>query len=364
MPKKIDESKLEQYAASVEGNPTNGNAGRRVVQAQTYDLPIMDEEPAREVAREEPTKTPTPEEMLRAQAPRKVSYEEAHEDAKQRVLADLHEKGRGYLPINVADLPTRGLFYPEGTQIFIRAATGGEIRHWSQTNETEIAEIDDALNYILDRCLSIRMPGKIADYKDIVEIDRFFLIFAIRDFTFPDGNNELMMKVNEKEQVPLKKDNIDFVDFDQALFDKFYDSDKRCFSIHTLNTKGGKTVTLRKPLNIYMPKVGVTKWLKDYGRRKKQARELFDMDFYTMAPVLIPDHRGLTDERYTDLMRECDYFGIYEYSLIEKFKREFTKSIEPKFRYKDKEGVEQTAPLMFQGGIKALFLWTEMDDII
>lgn len=353
MPKKIDENALKNYADSVEGQ----NPNQRVVQGTTYDLPIGDNQPT---AAEKPM---TPEERLRAQAPKKTSLEEAQQAKREEVLTQIHSNGLGYLKIPLADLPTKGIFYPDGTEIFIRAATGGEIRHWSQTNETELSEIDDALNYMLERCLSVRMPQRLADYKDITEIDRFYLILAIRDFTFTDGNNELQIKLGENKQVALKKENVDFVNFEDNIL-RFYNSELKCFTIQNFKAKNGQEINLRKPLNIYIPKVGITKWLKEYAQRKTQMQEMFDRDFITMAPMLIPDYRGLSDDKYAAIVGSCDYFGMYEYSIIEQFKRVISASISPKFKYLDEEGVEQTAPLNFQGGIKALFLWAGMGDLI
>ena len=59
----------------------------------------------------------------------------------------------GYLKIDVKTLPTQGLFYPDGTEISIRAARGGEIKHWSTMNDQDInqlSQIDDILNYIIE----------------------------------------------------------------------------------------------------------------------------------------------------------------------------------------------------------------------
>ena len=206
MPKKMDESQLQNYVDSVEN-------GKNVIQATTYDLPIADEK------NETPaTETPqTPEERLRAQAPKKKSLAEAQEERRAEVLNTIHMNGMGYLPISLEDLPTRGKFYPNGMKLFIRAATGGEIRHWSQSNEEELLDIDDSLNYILERCLSVKVEGRVADYKDLCEIDRFYLILAIRDFTFIDGNNELMIKITENEELPLHKDNVEFVNFEENI---------------------------------------------------------------------------------------------------------------------------------------------------
>ena len=290
---------------------------------------------------------------------------EAQEERRNQIKAEIYQNGLGYLQIDLQTLPTKGIFYPSGTKLFIRAATGGEIRHWSQTNETELSDIDDSLNYILERCLSVKFPdsyGMIGDYKDLKEIDRFYVILAIRDFTFPDGNNELMVKITEKDQIPLKKDNIDFIKFENKIM-KFYDQENKCFTVQDFTSKQGKKIHLQKPLHIYMPSVGVDKWLKTYLQRKSQMQEMIDQDFVKMAPLLIRDYRGLNDDRYREIIESCDHFGIAEYSIIEQFRRVLTAASNPKFIYRDKEGMEQTAPLNFQGGIKSLFLYS-MDELI
>ncbi len=45
----------------------------------------------------------------------------------------------GWQKLKIEDLPTRGLFYPEGTEIAVRAASAGEIRHWSTLDETNLS---------------------------------------------------------------------------------------------------------------------------------------------------------------------------------------------------------------------------------
>ena len=47
------------------------------------------------------------------------------------------------------------MFYPAGTKIFVRAASGGDIRKWSMLDETELQQVDNAINEILERCISI-----------------------------------------------------------------------------------------------------------------------------------------------------------------------------------------------------------------
>lgn len=332
MNKKLNEKDLAKFAQSVEQQPVEN-------QGQSEDMAGS------------------------ADVVRKL--EAAQEERKTEIEHEKRVNGLGYIKIPLDTLPTKGLFYPDDTVIWIRAAVGEEIRHWSQTNETELADVDEALNYMLERCCSIKIPGKVASYKDLKEIDRFYVILSIRDFTFPDGNNELMIKIDEKNEVPLKKDNIDFIKLDDNIM-KYYNPQGKCFTIYEYNiksSKGKKTVKLLKPLNLYMPCVGVTSFLKKYIQKHNQQQEKFDEVFLNIAPLIIPDYRNLNDETYARIIGDCDYFNTNEYSIIRWVKNKVSDSIKPKFIYKDKEGLEQTAPLNFQGGILSLFLFT-VDDII
>ena len=97
----------------------------------------------------------------------------------------------GWIRVKLETLPSQGIFYPEGTEITIRAAGAGEIRHWSTIDEEDLLSLDDALNRIADKCCKIRFPRTIGSFKDLKEIDRFFIVFAIREYTFKKGENQL-----------------------------------------------------------------------------------------------------------------------------------------------------------------------------
>lgn len=268
--------------------------------------------------------------------------EEAREKKSEELKQYQKQHALGFVSIPMQDLPTRGMFYPEGTMIYIRAASGAEIRHWSMTNEEELSEIDDALNYILERCMTLSLPDKQGSWKDLKDIDRLYVILAIRDFTFTQGNNELKIKIDEKREEVVNKDSIDFVNFPEKLM-KHYNEEKRCFTFD-IKESGRK-------LNIYLPCVGVSSWLKNYVQKKARKQEGFDRDFITIAPMLIKDYRNLNDKTYQEFIADCYDFGIYEYSLLAKIKEMFNESLDPKFKYKDEDGADQTAPLNFLGGI-------------
>lgn len=279
--------------------------------------------------------------------PAQPAAEEIKIDEAAHLRTDNRPQGLGFQEIPIEDLPTGGIFYPQGTRIHVRAASGGDIRHWSMMNESEVTQIDDALNYVLERCATISFPNTTASWKDLKEVDRFYLIIAIRDFTFTEGHNELKVAVSETEDVIVKKDNITFIDLPEGL-KKYYNPDRRCFTFKTKNTKNPE-------INIFLPSCGVTQWLKQYVIRKSQAREQFDRDFVSVAPILINDYRKLDDKSYSELIYESHGWGVYEWSLISRVKKKIEDAISPKLKYTDENGAEKETPLNFRGGIKSIF---------
>lgn len=277
------------------------------------------------------------------------SLKEAQEIAREEIINERIERGHGYIDVPLMDLPSQGVFYPEGTSIKIRAVHGVEIRHWSMISETELSEIDDALNRIIERCAIITFPnGQLANWKDLKEIDRFYLIIAIREFTFGESN-KLEVMVSETDSIAVERGNIQFINIPDTIM-KYYNSELRCFTFNTKTPAAGET------LNIYLPSVGVTQWLKNYVQRKANAREQFDEDFIRIAPMLIKDYRGLNDNTYKRLIQSSYNFGSYEWSLLSAVKDVIERAVSPKLKYIDQSGAEQEAPLNFRGGLKAIFL--------
>ena len=82
----------------------------------------------------------------------------------------------GWQKLPIDDLPTKGLFYPVGTEIAIRSATAAEIRHWSTIQEADPFALDDMLNHIIERCVSFKAPDVHSSWKDIKEVDRFYIL--------------------------------------------------------------------------------------------------------------------------------------------------------------------------------------------
>ena len=251
----------------------------------------------------------------------------------------------GWQPIPTKDLPTQGIFYPEGTAFSIRAASVAEIRHWSTLNEGDISSIDDMLNYIIERCVSIKSTIS-SSWKDIKEVDRFYLLLAVRELTFIQGENKLQVKVSETNKIDVTKEMIDYINIDQKLM-QYYDDIQRCF---VLRFKNGKE------LKIDIPSVGVTQFLKSYIQRKQQMQESIDEDYLNFAPFIIRDWRGLNDMSYRQFVMESNTWDKTEISMMTHIRQMFMDTINPVIKYTEEGGAERTAPLNFLGGIKSILL--------
>lgn len=263
----------------------------------------------------------------------------------------------GWKPYPIENIPSRGMFYPQGTTISIRAAGVAEVRHFSSIDENDPLDMDDKLNMIVDKCLTIKFGDRHATWKDLKEEDRFCLIFAIRALTFKNGENKLSVNIkcgqtcmgdgSYSEKIELSNDNFEYYSIDPKLMN-YYSSDERCFVIPS------QAVGLIK---LYIPSLGVTTFIKNYLRTRSQKQEFFDKTFMKVAPFMFGDWKTMTDATYK--RAEQDSFGWNDkklaamLQLVEKIRFGVKTKLT---RQCKKCGVELSTPLSFPGGVKSLFL--------
>lgn len=347
----INEAELAKYAAETEGSNQSDSIGKPI-KDDTQNSAKLDTIDMGSIGRSEATEKLRQAAISKVNELREVPLEAAQAERRAELQEHNRSNGNGFLPINVEDLPTKGMFYPKGTRIHIKAATLGDIKHWSSTDETDISSIDEALNEIIKSCCYISYPEsdpRYANWKDLLEIDRFYIIIAIHDFTYPPKVNDLRIDINETKEVLVMKDNIEFVKFSDKLM-KFYNEEKQCFSF-PVKAKCFQSGMM----DVYLPSVGVTKWLKDYIQTRTQRQEGYDADFISNASLLIRDYRGLNNDSYKALVDSTLDWSGYEWSLITKVRSIIEKAITPVLKYRDESGVEQETPLNFRGGIKSIF---------
>jgi len=260
--------------------------------------------------------------------------------------ADFH---LGYHKIPSNSLPSGGMFYPVGTEISIRSAKVAEIRHFSTIDEANVLDIDEKLNQIVESCIRITSSSRRLSYKDLLEEDRFFVIFSIRDLTFPEPESSLKIdhrsRNGEKHEIEIKKDYFQYFKIPVEL-DKYYDADKRTFLIET---KSFGTISMRPPV------IGVMQKITSYIKEKQQKGEVVDQSILQIIPYLHHDWRGFNDKTLFDFEIELNGWSNKKYNLIYTLAEKMKVGIQPNMSVQIGDDVEEI-PISFRDGVKSLFI--------
>ena len=260
----------------------------------------------------------------------------------------------GWMVLDQEELPSKGKFYPSGTIIKIRSARASEIRHFSTMDENNYIDMEEKLNHIVEMCTQITVEDKRLSYKDILEEDRIVLLLSIRDLTFPEPENKLILKgKTEHTKVPVDIElSSRYLVATQVPneIEAYYSSKERTYVI---KTRSAGEVRMRPPSIGVMQEI--TKYLKD--RQEKEVE--FDKAFIQVLPYITPDWRQLNLPKIFSL--EVDYKAwdqnkfMVIYRLAEKMKIGVETTLEMEF-----DGEIAKAPLDFPGGIKSLFIISDL----
>jgi hypothetical protein len=285
-----------------------------------------------------------PSSKFRPQTQQQTMYNNplSAENRAQRVEDRLNRLG--YHEIDIKTLPTAGLFYSDDTKISIRAAKGEEIKHWSTMDETEIQSVEAAWSYMIEKCVQVKSE-KGGNWRDIVGIDRLYLLLAIRELTFVDQENGLMVSVSDTKDIPITKEMVHYIDIPEELM-RLYDPVKKCF---VLRFRNGNVIDL------HIPTFGVQEWLNLYVNRKGNQGIGVDADNIRYATLLIDDYRGMTDQKYADLVYRMGTWSAEEWSVISYVVDELLDVTKPMIKYKREDGVEESIQLNFRDGFKSIF---------
>jgi len=192
-------------------------------------------------------------------------------------------------------LPSLGKFYPPDSEISIRSAEVMEIRHWSTIDENDSISINDCLNFILERCLKFKIKGRPVSlsWRDLLMVDRFFLIFKVHEITFPNGENKLMKtfecssckkedRYSGKHQV--KGHMLQGFTIPEEL-QQFYHEEYKTFFVQS-----------EKFDNFYlnMPSIGAFNLVKQYISSRAERGKTSEKWFVRVAPYLIEDYESTT----------------------------------------------------------------------
>ena len=267
----------------------------------------------------------------------------------------------GHQKLNLDLLPSKGRFYRNDFEIFIRPARVNEIRDFSTIDETNIKDIDEKLNGIILSCAKVMYGSQRGSYKDILEEDRIFVILSIRELTFKDGEQKLLMPVTKKacknstcksqESVELKTSNLQFSVPDDII-EKYYDHTNRCYSVETKNYG---------IIRMAPPTIGVMRSITDYIRDKDEKGQPWDKSVLSVLPYLQREWRGWNEKEIFASMTAFQGWDSTKYSIIYRLAEQMKVGVKPEMNYPCQScGEEVTVPLSFPGGIKSLFIISDI----
>jgi hypothetical protein len=270
----------------------------------------------------------------------------------------------GWKNLPIGMLPSQGLFYPESSRIAIRPAEVKEIRQFSTIDEDDMLDIDDKLNYILDSCCRIKFDESgVVSYKDLKQEDRFFIIMAIRDLTFVQGENRIIVNpeggcttkgCNGMEGIELRTGVLSNYDINEDL-KKFYSHSERCFVFPIRRI--GKTIKM------IPPSIGVTKAISSFVRDAVKRGDEVDESFIKIAPFYLSEWRGLDYFKIKEAMvSSSEEWTKEEFSAYFELAERIKIGTDLKIRVKcDSCGDgEVTAPIYFPSGFRSLFVISDI----
>ena len=286
----------------------------------------------------------------------KITEHVSHEEEKEII-----KRRQKYIDLKMENLPSQGRFYPYGTKISIRPAEVKEIRDFSTIEEEYMLDVNDKLNNMLIACTYVDIPGKMGSYKDILEEDRFYIILSIRELTFVDGESQLIQshvctQCETENKIKIKTINLDFNSLEENLL-KYYNPETAVFEI--------KTKSLGE-FTMAPPNVGVMKVITDFIKEKQEKNQKWDKDFLQILPYIQTDWRNFNKKILFDKLVEFQGWSkekfLLVYNLADKMKIGVKKELT---HFCEKCGSEMKVPLSFPGGLKSLFVPTNvMDELI
>ena len=285
-------------------------------------------------------------------------------NADRRLDEELSRVGRlrDYHNIPLDCLPSLGRFYPDGTQISIRAARVDEIREFSAIDENDIKDVTDKLTYMVSQCVKVYYGNVPGSYRDLLSADRIVLILKIREITFLDGMSSIRLPVpaNACETVGCKtQDSVIFnstkLNFTTPApeLEKYYDSVNKCYNVRT---KSFGTITL------YPPSIGVTSIITNWIVEQAKQEKKFDAALTEILQYLVGNWRRLNDKSIFNILGELSVWSTEKFALVYRLIEKINIGIE--FELKDKCetcGGEITVPITFPDGYKSLFVPTVSD---
>jgi hypothetical protein len=276
-------------------------------------------------------------------------------------LASVQGMESPWKKLPIENLPSGGFGYPPGIEMSIRSAEVGEIRHFSTIDENDPINIDDKINHIISKCCNLKWTEGTLNYMDIYQEDRFYLFMAIRDLTFVKGENRIFIPVKKdctKGDCPIPSDIeltsgiLSSFKLDPKII-KFYDNENGYFN---LVPKNGDPA-----IQLFIPTIGVSTKIRKIIKDKARSGKKYDQTFAKISPYLIPNWRDLDEKAYDEYEFNSKNWTYTQFVLADSISEQITFATKNTLEItcsKCSAGV--TAPIRFRGGIRSLYIISDI----
>lgn len=264
--------------------------------------------------------------------------------------------------IPLENLPSAGNFYPDDTEITVRAANVGEVRHWSTIDEGDMLDVDDKLNFILEKCIRIKTKSASTwlSWRDIADVDRMYLEFAIHEYTFPNKENVLITKFecentcegDSKYTTEVRTTSSLIQSFDMPdEISVYYKPEYKCFEV--------VSEKLNETFHLYAPTLGAVERIRQKISLDRKKNKTIDKAFIKIVPYLVQDWSSFDEKAFNALRNESMSWHGNKFAFITRFAELFQQA-KPNSVYLEcpKCGSKMTSSLFLGSGftIKSLFL--------
>ena len=265
----------------------------------------------------------------------------------------------GWHNIPVSQFPSAGLFYPEDMRVQIRAATVKEIRQFSVVSDEDPFSIDEGMNHIMQSCINVNIKGKISNFKDILEEDRIHVVLAVRELTFKEGENQMHIpyeceECGHEDKMKFSNDVLKAGKVKDEIM-KYFDHESRTFKVRTKSSG----VLEVKPPTIGVMRV-ITEWIKENTQTEGQ-RKRIDQGFVKCLPFIVHDWRGFKKDKIKDIQVDFMGWDATKYSTFFHIVDMIKVGVDAECHTACSNcGAEVHTPIMFPGGIKSLFVVSDI----
>ncbi len=275
-----------------------------------------------------------------------------------------------YMSIPLDLLPC-GNFYKVGTKISIRGSKVKEVQDYSVVDDKNYIDITDKMNGILKSCVRFIQPnGMIGSYKNVKDADRLYLIFMIRELTFPGGKNlskevtcsychnefNIEFRSTSSEDKPKT-----FINYEMPeKIAKFFDEYEKVYKI-PIKDKNGNLVDWE----LAPPTIGLQEVLFGDIKQKVQLEKEPNVSFLKIIPFQMHDKVDITVDGIKAKEREYIKLNMTTFQILNQVINQMLFGIKELQTKCPECGQEVRTDMSFPEGASSLFVISDaLDQLI